>query len=383
MKHRIGLALVAGLFLGACVAEEDPDLDEVDQEVIGGADEPDYRYPWVVRVSSAESCGGVLIHPSWVLTARHCVSTFTTPSITFARTDAYSGDVIVEQRDGAINGVHVHPSTDLGHDIALIRLATPFVPSRYIQTVALPAAPQSVGTVGVVAAFRSDAQTPSGNLAVARGPIVDWSECSAYITELCVQDDDDALCNGDSGSGFTSNLGGGLTGNGRATVLGIASEVADGSCDPDDLGQSARLTDVYSHRTWIAQTTGLSLASLAGDARARWDGQPSRGLITVRCESSPYGFTTRTTVAPMNARGAEARLDCPAFNRMRVTCNLGGDPNAQLTSLRVTTTNLNGTVTTSTIQPSSTNSATYVSPFDMNGNIVRDVACRVGGVNVP
>src|SRR5688500_16487280 len=88
MKHRIGLALVAGLFLGACVAEEDPDLDEVDQEVIGGADEPDYRYPWVVRVSSAESCGGVLIHPSWVLTARHCVSTFTTPSITFARTDA-------------------------------------------------------------------------------------------------------------------------------------------------------------------------------------------------------------------------------------------------------------------------------------------------------
>src|SRR5262245_60507277 len=35
--------------------------------VVGGAGEPDYKYPWVVDVNSNLSCGGVLIHPRWVL----------------------------------------------------------------------------------------------------------------------------------------------------------------------------------------------------------------------------------------------------------------------------------------------------------------------------
>ena len=43
--------------------------------VVGGTIEPDHKFPWVVNVQGSLTGKGVLIAPTWVLTAAHLVET--------------------------------------------------------------------------------------------------------------------------------------------------------------------------------------------------------------------------------------------------------------------------------------------------------------------
>ncbi len=103
--------------------------------IVGGENSEANAYPWMVALVRVDSdsiaegqfCGGMLIHPHWILTAAHCVN------------EHGSGPFEIAVSEGDLNGevdlyeysaIFVHPEVDpmrtsRGCDIALIRLAEP------------------------------------------------------------------------------------------------------------------------------------------------------------------------------------------------------------------------------------------------------------------
>jgi hypothetical protein len=319
--------------------------------IVGGTFEPDYLYPWVVRTAG---CGGVLLHPQWVLTAAHCVTPFIISGTTFhyVRTDPYTGAVVMEQRDpdpnigpGNNRGVFIHPMYDetqiSDYDIALVKLKSPFTLSPYIQTVGLPGSPRQPGVVGAVASISHSRPLPAGQVAVMRGPIP--SGVGPIFSLSTPADSPASGCHGDSGSGFVT------VENGRATVRGIVRSVGLAQDDCVTPSGFTDFVDVFTYHDWILQTMGQDDFSLAGNTRVRWSGSPARGTIDVDC---PVVFTKDAPgerEGPLNVVGVEEGVVCGTGQSRTVTCyinpdqgNMSGPPYHRLAGIMITTTMASG-----------------------------------------
>lgn len=342
--------------------------------VVGGTFEPDYRYPWVVRMNG---CGAVLIDPEWVLTAAHCVTAnIGFGSLSYSRTDPYTGVGKTETRTPAPvgkmrDGVFMHPGydpkKDHANDIALIKLAKPFTISSYLQTVGLPKFSRNPGRVGTVAsAVSHTSTTPTGQLAIFRGPIAAIDSPTKLFVQASAVGG--ALCPGDSGSGFV------VVEYGRAVVRGVASQGSVGDCKTPT--GEAVFTDVFAFRGWILQTMGKSDASLTGNTRIRWSGRMARGKMVVAC-FNPYG----NLEGPLNVIGVEEGAMCEPGQTQTVMCNLDKNQSGTvstrpiLTGLTMRTTKTGGASQVQTLRASA-NTASFFGLLP--AGTTREFTCQIG-----
>lgn len=276
----------------------------------GGPTGRDFPHPWVVRVAGNLACHGTLIHPRWVLTAAHCVTTGTTATngvrkifrIDYTRVDP-AGATHTDKRE-LINGVGLevilHEDFQLGHeehDIALVKLSTPFAIEPGLQTAAIPGSARNAANPGAVATYnRSGLQ--AGQVGLFRGSIPAGAGPSFTVLR---SNPADALDEGDSGSGIVSQE------NGRAVVRGVAS-VGGANRDPS-------FTDVFAHGAWIIEKLGTSAELLEGFTRVARRGGAADGVMKIDCPNT-YGAMS----GPMYADGASLGANCTAAQTQRIEC---------------------------------------------------------------
>jgi hypothetical protein len=299
------------------------------------------NYPWSVFTSGTGglSCRGTLIHPSWVLTAAHCIGPIA-GSIGYSRTDPATGVVTSGSRPFNVNGpqrgMFVHPDFKLDdgfgqpkNDIALIRLATPFAIDRNIQTAALPRSSANPGRTGTIAT-NNHSNAPAGLVSIVRTTQLSDAECTSPNGFICISPPAGSLCSGDSGSGFVEIL------DGRATIVGVTSNIDSDGTECIGAGAQAQLADVFAYRDWIYATMAMSPEQVDGRVRLRWSGVASQpGIMSLQCLSA----TMPAIEAPMNIPGSEIAMDC---DDTRVFCQPQGT-NLNLYSFTQRTFAANGT----------------------------------------
>ncbi|ALC48930.1 CG1304 [Drosophila busckii] len=233
---------------------------EIDGRVVGGVDAKKAQFPHQVslRNRGSHSCGASIISRNWLLTAAHCVTyddadkqlqvyPASQMSIRAGSNDRLSGGIIKQVAE-----IVVHEDYgDFLNDVALLRVATPFIFSSDIQPIALPSDNTPADADIIISGWGRLWQAGDlprymqwNTLRSLSLPACQEAIKYGYENMLCLSHEaDNGACNGDSGG----------PAHYKNELVGVAGFVY-GGCGTKNPDGYAR---VFYFKDWIKKHTDL------------------------------------------------------------------------------------------------------------------------------
>lgn len=311
-----------------------PSAEDLGLLIVGGAEISidDHRYAAKVFVMdgpfSVGECGGVIVHPEWLLTAAHCTEVLRTPgwyvpaeelAVVAGTTDWTDFDRDHDAHLRFTSEIVVHPGWDrstLRNDLALVRVDPGFdrVAVDTIPLFDLPGPDDGESAFvlgwGATGTGEPSVERLSGALASIDESCGLWPYAYAgfaYEGLLCASAPDAGFCQGDSGGPLVVERGG------VVMLAGVVSFNSTLGCAADP-----SYPDVYSrvasHADWIESVTGplWHAGTVDGSTAVLTDARPGRAYAVQLFDADGTNLYTGRVDMPgaMILGPGETGVDC-------------------------------------------------------------------------